>query len=109
MKILVDLWVLDENNRLGNLSFEEEIFFKTIWEFVYDRVHILEAEIDKEESEADASDPENALCIMIEIIRKRLSFNGYSQQLRDKLMACFNDNDQQILNQRFEQAYGYLN
>lgn len=106
MRLLIDLWVLEEQDSTKKLSLDEETFLKTIWEFVYDKVYHLEQEIDKEE---EKETEENPMCIMIEVIRKRLSFNGYSQELRDKLMGCFDENTQQQLNERLEQAFAFLN
>lgn len=105
LPIFFDLWLLDENNQLANISYEEEIMFETIFNFVFERIALLEAEIDKEEKE----DPQKSSCIMIEILRKRISFNGYSDILTEKLKSCFNQRDEQILALRFDEAFRYLN
>ncbi|MGH2565660.1 MAG: hypothetical protein ACRDE8_09845 [Ginsengibacter sp.] len=106
MTILFDLDVLDRE-RMQRLSFEEEKIFETIFNFVFERIKPLENEIDKEEKELDSA--ENPMCIMIEIIRKRVAFNGYSERLIEKLKQCFNENDSEILALRFDEAFSYLN
>ena len=102
MVIVFDIWVLNPGE---TYSPEEEVVFKTIHDFVYDRIVFLYDEITKEEEVRKEQSP----CVMIELIRKRLSFNGYSQQLTEKLKGCFNDNDWVLLGQRFDQAFGFLN
>jgi|ERR1700743_857414 len=102
MIILFDLWVLNPDE---NYSPEEKIMFNTIHEFVHDRIVFLYDEITKEEEERKKDSP----CIMIELIRKRLSFNGYSPELTQKLKGCFNNNDWELLGKRFDDAYGFLN
>jgi hypothetical protein len=104
MIILFDLWVLGQE-QMKHTSFEEELVLKTIFNFVCDRIILLEKEIDQEEEGRKEGD----CCIMIEIIRKRISFNGYSEKLTEKLKNCFTKNDSEILALRFDEAFSYLN
>ena len=104
MKLLFDLWVLHPE-KIKEASPEEELVFETIWNFVHDRIYILDKEIGMEEELYKENDP----CILIEIIKKRLSFNGYSDELTEKLKSCFTENDEKILAMRFEEAFSYLN
>ena len=106
MTIIFDLDVLDQK-AMQDLSYEEEKVFETIFNFVYERIKPLESEIDKEEEMYFSK--KNPMCIMIEIIRKRVAFNGYSKELVDKLKGCFTENDSEILALRFDKAFSYLN
>ena len=104
MVIIFDIWVLNPQPE-GGYSPEEELIFKTIHDFVYDRIVFMCDEITKEEDENTGKSP----CIMIELIKKRLSFNGYSPRLTQKLKGCFNENDSVILGQRFDEAFSHFN
>ena len=104
MDLLFDLDLLAPE-KMANLSFEEEKVLETIYNFVFERLMVLQDEVDKEDSQPKPI-PSS---IIIEIKRQRISFNYYSDELTDKLMSCITPGDQLILNNRLKQAFDYLN
>lgn len=80
----------------------EEKVFETFFNFVYDRIYLLDAEIEKEE----ISDPSESKAIIVEILKRRISFKDYSPELTEKLQSCFTEHDHKILELRFKEAFG---
>lgn len=104
MKVVFDLWVLNENHEKG-YTVEQELMFKTFYEFIYDRLVYLWNEIEAEEKDK----PNGSICIMVELLKKIISFHGYSESLTEKLKGSFNERDGALLAQRFDEAFNYLN
>ena len=101
MRILFDLLVL--NNGKKKYTLDEEKMFETIHNFIYDKTFTLLEETDAVEEKNDTA------CIMAEILNQRISFNGYSKELEDKLKECFDENATKELQERFKEAFAYLN
>jgi hypothetical protein len=104
MNVIFDIWILNPNHEKGYTK-EEELIFKTAYEFVYDRVVYLYDEITDEEEKTTSPKPP---CILVEFKRRRISFHGYSERLIEKLKGSFNENDGELLAQRFDKAFDYL-
>ena len=105
MNIFFDFWLQNPEIHPDSLSYEEQTMFDTIFSFVLDRIIILKEEMDKEEELYKEKEP----CVIIHIIKKGIAFNGYSSSLTEKLKSCFNENDQEVLGLRFDEAFRYLN
>jgi len=86
------------------MSPTDEKVFETFYNFVYDRVYILDAEIQKEED----ADPTESKAIIIELVKQRITFKDYSPELTAKLQHCFTEHDYKILELRFKEAFGNL-
>jgi len=73
-------------------SLMEKEALRTIWEYVYDRIKVLEKEIEGEELQG-------AKCIIIFLATKPRAIQprGYSQELHTKILECFNENDVDLL------------
>lgn len=104
MRVMFDLWALYPD-KIKTMTFEEQKVFETIFNFIYDRILILDNEITQEEAGTKDSD----VFIMVEILNKKIVFHGYSESLKERLMGCFNENDEKILQERFAEAFAFLN
>lgn len=70
-------------------------FFKDITRFVMERLDPLRKEIDLEEAEENSEEDKNK-AIVIWILSEdinHITFNGYSQKLKDKMLSCFRKED----------------
>jgi hypothetical protein len=87
------------------MSYDEEKIYKTFYEFVYDKIIVYDAEIEREEQNKASG----TIGIIIELQRKRVSFVGYSEDLTSKLQKCFTSEDHNDLSKRLGEAFDYLN
>lgn len=101
MIVVFDIWVMEPGRQY---SPQEELLFKTFYELVYDRLVYLWDEIENEEKLRAAENP----CIMVELVKKRLSFHGYTPALTEKLKGSFNENDSIMLSQRLDEAFKHF-
>ena len=101
MKIVFDLWVLNKGQR--KFTLDERKMFEAIHNFIYDKTfHLLEETVAAEAEDCTA-------CTMAEILKKRISFNGYSPDLERRLLQCFDESSTDELQKRFTDAFAYLN
>ena len=92
MIILFDVW-----NKFGataKYSPEEEIVFKSVYDFIYDRIYFMDAEIEKEENEAT-----DTIGIFVYLMSSPMIVLpvGYSNKLHNRIVGSFNENDVRIL------------
>ncbi len=101
MRLIFDVWVLD--NGKGKYTLDQETMFRTVYEYIYDKVFHLLPEID------EANEKDETACIMPELLKKRIGFHGYSPELEKKLLDCFDEDSTAELAVRFKEAFAYLN
>ena len=101
MRLIFDVWVID--NGKVKYTMEQETMFKTVYEFIYDKVYHLLPQID------EANERDETACIMPELLKSRIGFHGYSPELERALINCFDEKSTAELAIRFKEAFAYLN
>ena len=89
MNVVFDIFVLAPS-LVKETTVDEDIFYKELLHFIAQRLNPLKLEIDKEEETLS-----DAVTI-IHILRKDnrfISFNGYSKDLREKMLHSFTKED----------------
>jgi hypothetical protein len=105
MRILFDLEIAIKD-LYQKVTPEQEAFLDGIHKYVFDRIYILGDEIDSEE----AANPKSATVIYLMKEPRGIQPRGYTKDLCDKINACFNENDSQlILDKAFEAVQNILN
>jgi hypothetical protein len=104
MRILFDVF-LKNPKKVDNMTLDEQTLIEAVSKFVEDRLRVLEDEIDAEEN----SDPNSDCCIIVELLRKRISYFQYSPALTEKMKSCFTEKDGPLLWEKVTQAFNYLN
>lgn len=91
--MLFDIWIRDN----GTVTYtpEQELLFKTIWEYVYDRIAFLATEMDSEED--GEVQPKKAVVIYLLERPNKIQPKGYSDRLCEKINGCFNERDAELL------------
>lgn len=102
MRVIFDVWIRDN----GKVKYtpEQEILFKTIYEYIYDRVHHIIDEIDQEEANEKPGDKPKA--IIVYLLKKPYAIlpTLYSEKLHNRIVGSFNENDARLLWESVAQA-----
>lgn len=93
MNILFDVWLRD--NGKVKYTFEQEVLFETVWNYVHDRIAYLADDMDDEENDEDP--PTKSVMIYLAIPTPAIQPKGYSRTLTDKINGSFNEFDNLIM------------
>jgi len=96
MNVLFDVWALYENDHV--YTDLEERMFESIYNYIHDRILILDNEIEKEE----ISNKDAAILVYLCTDPKAILPKGYSEKLTNRILGCFNENDVSLLWQSVE-------
>lgn len=99
MNILFDVLIANPNLP-EEVTVEQNIVLDEMYSLVKERIQVLEEEIDKEETEL----PYKPKATIIYLRSKAIQPRGYSEQLCDKIIACFSPTDIQLMMLRIENA-----
>ena len=101
MRVVFDVWIRDNGKRI--YTPEEEVLFESIFNYIYDRIHLFIDEIDNEEL---TEDPKRPHAIMVYLLQEPYAIqpNGYSELLCEKIVGSFNENDNQLLWESVEKS-----
>ncbi len=99
MRLLFDIWIKNSGIEF-KYTLEEQIIFEEIYKYVSDRVYPILPEI---EVEQDASE---FAVIMVYLSEKPIKIQpeGFSDELFNKIMACFNENDAHLIEKKVAKA-----
>ena len=92
MNLTFDVWIKygDEAKH----SPEQKLLLRTIWDYAYNRISLLVDEIEEEERKDNKP---KAIVIYLmrrpHVIRPR----GYSDELTQRIIECFNDKDAELM------------
>lgn len=92
MNIFFDLEI--DGLDITTCSLEEQTALETIWNYVYDRIFVL---IDEIENEETANEKPKAIVIYLMGKQRAVQPGGYSKDLNEKILNCFNENDAKLL------------
>lgn len=91
MIVLFDVWAKFGADKV--YSDIEERIFESVYNYIHDRILILDKEIELEEIQ----NSEAAILVYLMTEPKAIVPKGYSDKLTNRILGCFNENDTNLL------------